>query len=168
MSDIENSGDDTIAVAKKNGSIALKENNVTKNVTKTNDEKVDADMEDHDTSDKLNGSAASPKKVSDKDRSIMNGEGNGVSDAEDSITNGKWTEDCETSHPATDDDSVLEATPTPSSRNSPRKTLNDEYRLVEEMFKTQNLLWVYKESLLNVVLKFGSSQLKIRSSQIKI
>jgi len=127
MSDIENSGndDDSVTVAKKNGTLALKENNVTKNVAKSNDDKTDVDIDDHDSTDKLNGSA-SPKKV----HSVMNGGGNGVSDAEGSVTNGKWTDDGETSHPVTDDDSVLEATPTPSSRSSPRKVLNDEYRSV--------------------------------------
>ncbi len=104
MSDIENSGgdDDSIAFAKKNGSVALKENNVAKNVTKTGEEKMEVEADDHDTTgNKLNGSS-SPIKSSGKDHHVMNG-GSGVDDEEDeSVTNGKSTDDGETSHPVTD------------------------------------------------------------------
>lgn len=134
MSDIENSGgdDDSVTISKKNGTSALKENNVAKKVL-AND-KMDVDADDHNHSDsagnKLNGSS----KVSGKEHHVMNG-GSSVDEDDDDVdddevTNGKSTDDGETSHLVTDDDSIQEATPTPSSLNSPRKASharNDEY-----------------------------------------
>ena len=133
MSDIENSGgdDDSVAISKKNGTSALKENNVAKIITKSgHDDKMEVDVDDHNHNDgagnKLNGSST-------KEHHVMNGGSSvdGDDDDEDDVTNGKSTDDGETSHPVTDDDSVQEATPSASSLSSPRKAghaRNDDYR----------------------------------------
>lgn len=141
MSDIENSGgdDDSVAVSKKNGTSALKENNVAKIIPKSglDDNKMDVDVDDHNHSDaagnKLNGSS-SPKKLPGKQHHVMNGgssiDGDDDDDDED-VANGKSSDDGETSHLVTDDDSVQEATPSASSLSSPRKAghaRNDDYR----------------------------------------
>ena len=80
MSDIENSGgdDDSVAVSKKNGTSALKENNVAKIIPKSglDDNKMDVDVDGHNHSgaagNKLDGSS-SPKKLPGKQHHVMNG-----------------------------------------------------------------------------------------------